>query len=256
MKPAKLNQVVEEIGYDSEDPVPEAPVPVVPVPDATVPGPSQVSVLQAFDSHFHLGRATSQILGRDQPFRIPALIRAEVGPARRLPVTVSGGICVFCDPKTYPSQFPTDAGFKSAIGFHPRHAPLLCASILSRIEELLHSPLVSALGEVGLDFTEPESTWMTQQRALQDLLEYSMPVRPLILHLRDGDNPYGVTSGLACLRIAIDSRANTTYLSTLLHGQLGHADDVVGPFPKDLPRFLRPRSSFRCSASQRPDTRS
>ncbi len=224
MKPAKLNQpaspgedsageyqVVEEIGYDSEDPVPapEAPVPVVSVPEATVPGPSQVSGLQAFDSHFHLDRATSQILGRDQPFRIPALIRAEVGPAPRLPVTVSGGICVFCDPKTYPSQFPTDAGFRSAIGFHPRHAPLLCTSILSRIEELLRSPLVLALGEVGLDFTEPESTWMTQQRALQDLLEYSMPVRPLILHLRDGDNPYGVTSGLACLRIARDCLAPT-----------------------------------------------
>ncbi len=54
--------------------------------------------LSAIDSHFHLDRATSEILGTDRPLSIPALLEATVSANPRLPVDVVGGVCVFCDP--------------------------------------------------------------------------------------------------------------------------------------------------------------
>ncbi len=116
---------------------------------------------------------------------------------------------MFCDPRTYPRIFPSDHGFKCAVGLHPREASQLTSSLMSEIEGLLRNPRVGALGETGLDYTEPDTSWGVQEHTLIQLMLLSMPIRPVILHLRDRNNQYSNASNAKCLKIATTNLAST-----------------------------------------------
>ncbi len=195
--------VIDEVGSEEEtDPVPSAEHQEITAPTASTSH-------GAVDSHFHLDRATHHIMGKDAPLCIPNLITSTDGVPPQYPVQVTGGVCVFCDPATYPDVFPSFTGFKCAVGFHPRHALRFDRATLHRILELLKSPAVAAFGEIGLDHTEPESTWQKQAEVFSSLLEYSMPARPLVLHLRGRDDLYSTECSLAALNLARVGLAST-----------------------------------------------
>ncbi len=141
-----------------------------------------------------------------------------------LPINIVGGIGVFCDPDTYPEQFPLQPGFKFAVGFHPRHAPQMTPQVRDRLELLMLTPGVAALGEIGLDHTEPECRWNIQEEVLTELLRFSMPIRPLVLHVRDTD-PYASDLYLRCLKILRANVAPTQLIH--LHSFGGTPDQVT-----------------------------
>ena len=55
----------------------------------------------------------------------------------------------------------------------------------------LHDDAVVALGEIGLDRTEPKGTWGHQEAVLKELLALARPEKPVILHVRGQDGVVG-----------------------------------------------------------------
>ena len=139
--------------------------------DETVCGLGRVIPIVT-DSHFHLDRT----LGR---LRLPAngtlrdIIQAvPVPPSEQVSVTRS--VAVYCDAKTYPSPqrlLDLEEGIAVAVGIHPRHASSLqkgrLTGALETLKPLLDHPRVRALGEVGIDRTEPVEAWSKQLMLLE-----------------------------------------------------------------------------------------
>jgi hypothetical protein len=73
-------------------------------------------VPSAFDSHFHLDRSGRVLM----VYSLKRLIGHAEGPVLEVPVQVSGGVVVFCDPATYPEVYPCAPGFGSAVGLHSK----------------------------------------------------------------------------------------------------------------------------------------
>ncbi|XP_052771164.1 putative deoxyribonuclease TATDN2 [Mya arenaria] len=71
-----------------------------------------------------------------------------------------------------------------AVGIHPKHAAKLTEKDWSAFEAALALSGVSALGEVGLDYTSQPSTWGIQHSVLHRALEYLRPDHVLVLHNR------------------------------------------------------------------------
>ncbi|XP_060553284.1 uncharacterized protein LOC132714412, partial [Ruditapes philippinarum] len=61
-------------------------------------------------------------------------------------------------------------------------------------------------GEIGLDRTEPEMSWDLQEKTMVRLLQFSMPVRPVILHMRDGTDQHAGEDQVAALQRVPDNR--------------------------------------------------
>ncbi len=230
--------VMDVVGYE-DIPSPPPPVltsPALPVsprrspirrrllPTTTSAASATTTASDAIDAHFHLDRLSRRISGRGLlPLaRLGSDLCTGVQPS--LPVTLVGGISVFCDPVTYPEQFPCASGFKCAVGFHPRHAPAFTPGIATHLEALLHAPGVAALGEIGLDHTEPECDWEKQEEVFTELLMFSMPVMPVVLHVRDRD-PYASDLYLRCLKILKANVAPTQRVH--LHSFAGTPDQVT-----------------------------
>ena len=151
---------------------------------------SMTEAVGGVDSHFHVDRLILRLMKRGQSVSIEDAPAVLVGRKPRVPLTVTGGVKVYCDPETYPGIISNAEGFKVAIGFHPRHAGKFTDESFSKMRELLRDPGVTALGEVGLDWTEPQSTWGVQREVLMRTLELSCPDRVLVIHMRD-HTPYG-----------------------------------------------------------------
>ena len=151
---------------------------------------SMTEAVGGVDSHFHVDRLIIRLMKRGQSVSIEDAPAVLVGRKPRVPLTVTGGVKVYCDPETYRGIISNAEGFKVAIGFHPRHAGKFTDESFSKMRELLRDPGVTALGEVGLDWTEPQSTWGVQREVLMRTLELSCPDRVLVIHLRD-HTPYG-----------------------------------------------------------------
>ncbi|KAL4222255.1 putative deoxyribonuclease tatdn2 [Mactra antiquata] len=83
-----------------------------------------------------------------------------------------------------------------------------------------------ALGKTGLDRTEPESTWKLQEDTMVRLLNFSMPVRPVILHMRDGVDEHAGEVSANCLQILKANAAPTQKIH--LHYFGGTVEQVVG----------------------------
>ena len=114
------------------------------------------------------------------------LIKASVGILPTIPVTVTGGVMVFCDPEYYPQPLQAHVkGFGIAVGVHPKMCYLLTDSKFKKLLKFLMFFNFKVLGEIGLDRTEPQSLWNLQEKTMVRLLQFSMPIRPVILHMRD-----------------------------------------------------------------------
>ncbi|XP_071501329.1 uncharacterized protein [Diadema antillarum] len=144
------------------------------------PGGAAKQLSQAFDSHFHLDRLESRT-GRKG---IGAIL-ATTGRPTRVPVKVVGGVLNYCDPQQYNRIFfPVDSMWKVAVGIHPKKAPNASASILDRLQALICDPRVSAISELGLDFSCPPKTFKSQEGLLDRILRMGVSGRVLVLHMR------------------------------------------------------------------------
>ena len=189
-------------------------------------GPERVVELAsrdfAIDSHFHPDR-TARKLGVSM--NIPTVVATNVGPEPKNRVELVGGVAVFCDPETYPAQFPLVPGFGCAVGFHPRHAQTFNLQVLNRMDHLLRMPNVVALGEVGLDRVHGTAEdWDAQERALVAILELCPPKTPLVLHVRDQD-PHGAEVNARCLQLVKENVAPTQKIH--LHCFTGTVEQVI-----------------------------
>ena len=144
--------------------------------------------LQAFDSHFHLDRTAKKLWeGRRDPSKVQVedILNYPLKHSPRNVVELVGGVMIFCDPEDLVSIPLTDGKWKIAVGVHPRKAVGCPEHYLTRIKALLDTnPLVKALGEIGLDRTEPEYTWSDQDGLLKKMLALSRPDKVIVLHLR------------------------------------------------------------------------
>ena len=116
------------------------------------------------------------------------IYKMEVSPRDR--VDFKGGCMVFCDPEYYPitedlQKIREHAGFRVAVGIHPKHAGQVGAAQVRRLQQLVARPDVAAIGEIGLDFTAGSLASVPQQ---EKLLEECMTVaprdKPIVLHIR------------------------------------------------------------------------
>ncbi|KAL4222256.1 hypothetical protein ACF0H5_018293 [Mactra antiquata] len=180
--------------------------------------------LDAFDSHFHADRLSRALKGHTRA-AITDLVSANVGCSPRNPVNVVGGVTIYCDPESYPVSLPCQRGFGAAIGVHPKKCHLLTTAKFQMVLDHLKSWDV-ALGKTGLDRTEPESTWKLQEDTMVRLLNFSMPVRPVILHMRDGVDEHAGEVSAKCLQILKANAAPTQKIH--LHSFGGTVEQVVG----------------------------
>lgn len=86
------------------------------------------------------------------------------------------------------------------------------------------NPLVMALGEIGLDRTEPEHTWAQQDHVFKQLLRLSRPNKVLVLHLRGPSNHHSSDVLLAALHQVQKYCAETQKIH--LHCFTGYKSDV------------------------------
>ncbi|XP_063955190.1 uncharacterized protein LOC135154056 [Lytechinus pictus] len=131
--------------------------------------------LTAFDAHYHPDRLSAH-LGH--------VTEEQLAPPR-VPVRVIGGVMNFCDPGTY-SQMPRLVGhpWHLAIGIHPSRAGTYTADDFAYLEQTLSSRRVSGISEVGLDYNLDPSTWDSQMRLLNRILELGTLGYVLIMHIR------------------------------------------------------------------------
>ena len=144
---------------------------------------------EAFDSHFHLDR-TAQRARR--PIRDIVGICASIKPDDEFQVRVTGGVTVFCDPDTYPSEEQVAEcrrhGMIVAIGLHPKTIP--SDDDWRQFGKCMGYSGVSALGEVGLDYSVPARRWSQQHVVLNRALQLLRPDLVLVLHSRSQKELY------------------------------------------------------------------
>ena len=160
--------------------------------DATDCGLDRVLPI-VIDSHFHLDRTLSRLRLLANGTLRDILQSVPVPPSEQVSVTRS--VAVYCAPKTYPCpqrllDLEEDIAF--AVVIHPRHASLpkeRLTGMLDTLKPLLDHPRVRALGEVGLDRTEPVEAWSSQLMLLERVLPLLKDGQVLVLHCRgvDGD---------------------------------------------------------------------
>ena len=153
-----------------------------------VEGSQSVSLpMLASDSHFHL-----EMLLRE--FQVSTLDKVE----RRVNCTVefSSSIGNLCFQAQWENGYNIwDDRLWFSVGFHPRLATSFETQHYSRLKELLKGSRVVGLGEVGLDYTDPEYSWGAQRvlrRTLVSLAVFHNKV--LVIHCRErayGENQVG-----------------------------------------------------------------
>ena len=77
---------------------------------------------KAFDSHFHLDRASILSKGSLQ-LAIEEYLETDISPSPEIPAEITGGVLVYCDPDTFLKVLPDTTKWKIAVGFHPKAAP-------------------------------------------------------------------------------------------------------------------------------------
>ncbi|VDI80333.1 Hypothetical predicted protein [Mytilus galloprovincialis] len=145
------------------------------------------SVLDVFDSHFHLDRASTRISGNPTAITIERWLGEQMERPPVVPVNIKGGLLIFCDPETYPETVPFDSKWKVAIGLHPKKIIYEASpQSVDRFFEYVTNSRVSAVGEVGLDssMNPGRANLDRQEQFLKEITEWIKPTMPLILHIR------------------------------------------------------------------------
>ncbi|CAC5424753.1 unnamed protein product [Mytilus coruscus] len=99
--------------------------PVIPVKrskqeHSSEPRVQKRSMLDVFDSHFHLDRASTRISGNPTAITEERLLGEQMERPPVVLVNIKGGLLIFCDPETYLETVPFDSKWKVAIGLTPR----------------------------------------------------------------------------------------------------------------------------------------
>ena len=139
--------------------------------------------LRAFDAHFHLDRYSIRRHG-DIDLSIGQLVEERLQTPIETHVQLVGGVLVYCDVDSYPTTFPEDTRWKVAVGIHLRNSPFVTDEEFQEFTALLARLELSALGEVGVDWTEPCSIWKEQDKMLRRVLDLAHPDRLIVLHIR------------------------------------------------------------------------
>lgn len=112
----------------------------------------------AFDSHFHLDRLEARVGKKGLE-----CIKAISGREPRVPVRLCGGVINYCDPKRHRDiWFPDDRRWKVAVGVHPNYALIFDEPALDVLGKLICDIKISALEEVGLDYSIAPGIWSAQ----------------------------------------------------------------------------------------------
>eukprot|EP00057_Strongylocentrotus_purpuratus_P026470 XP_011680944.1 PREDICTED: uncharacterized protein LOC105446178 [Strongylocentrotus purpuratus] len=136
---------------------------------------------RAFDSHFHLDRLEDSLRGK----KGLECVLATPGRPPRIPVHLCGGVTNYIDPGRFGDvKIPESPQFHVAVGIHPKHASKVGERDVDRVAGLVCGSGVTAIGEMGLDFSVPSDRWPAQRSLLRAQLRLVGPGRVLILHLR------------------------------------------------------------------------
>lgn len=203
---------------------------------------------RAFDSHFHLDRTAIKLFARSDVanVQVEEILQHPILSPPKFPVDLVGGVMVFCDPERQFSIPLTEGKWKVAVGVHPRKALSCTEGIIQRIKSLLDSnSLVRALGEIGLDRTEPDYTWVEQDRWFRRLLRISRPDKVIVLHLRGAADYGSVDVIVAALHYA--KKVCPPLQKFHLHCFTGYRDQVedwLDDFPNTYFGFTAKVASF------------
>ena len=165
--------------------------------------PEQPIHPEAFDSHFHLDRTLSQLrLSRNGSLE-DIVQRVPVDDRKK--ITLVGTVAIYCDPDTYPTDVKLQelpSSIMVGAGIHPRHARNRSSRIESdvrHLRRLLQHPRVIALGEVGLDHTEPIESWASQVKLLEKVFPLIEDRHVLVIHCRGMDGDCGTEAFMLLL---------------------------------------------------------
>ncbi|MBI4051775.1 MAG: TatD family hydrolase [Elusimicrobia bacterium] len=130
------------------------------------------------DTHAHLNDSQFDS-DRDQVIRkafqsgVQKIIEIADGPMEW------GNALALC--RKYPNQI------FCAWGFHPHHALEWQDNYLSDLGKNLDSPLIAAIGEIGIDYAKSQAPVHIQHRTFRKMVELSNGAgKPLVLHCRNG----------------------------------------------------------------------
>ncbi len=149
----------------------------------TMEQPTTPGELRLFDSHFHLDRLSSKLWVHWT--EIDNIVNQVTNVLPQTVGTLVGGVLVFCDQRTW-FKIPEDceSRWAIAVGIHPKNIPETRDRDIQELKMLLQRPNVSALGEVGLDYSVAPSLWQAQRERLSEVLKLAIPEKVLVLHLR------------------------------------------------------------------------
>ncbi|XP_070550123.1 putative deoxyribonuclease TATDN2 [Ptychodera flava] len=99
-------------------------------------------------------------------------------------IPLLGGVEIYCDPVTYPKDLHRSPRWKIAVGIHPKQVGSLTENRLQVFGDLVRSPQVTALGEIGLDYSVKPDKWPLQEKVFRLALPYCVREKPLILLIR------------------------------------------------------------------------
>ncbi|XP_069110327.1 uncharacterized protein [Argopecten irradians] len=231
------------------------PQPVVPAPmPGDVSAPYEVLVVEgeevqgldepevvcfppAFDAHFHLDR-TRKRLGLRDTASVHDVEVASPPVEERRRVRMTGGVAVYCDPSTYPSDEEirqvTGDGYHVAVGAHPK--ALLTSEEETAFLDRVRRPDVKGFGEIGLDLSVPSPDhWVQQDRQLRRLLQQILPHQVLVLHIRSlRDDPTALFAYNYALRLVASELLGKKDQRIQLHC-FGGSQDVVHSWLEAFP---------------------
>ncbi|KAJ8306301.1 LOW QUALITY PROTEIN: hypothetical protein KUTeg_016846 [Tegillarca granosa] len=192
--------------------------------------------LEVFDSHFHLDRVLRDCgLSRGGTVE-DVLNQVPVRPEEKC--NLIGGVQVYCDPKTYPSSRTSFGSFSWTVGGSWISSKTCrrqsIKDYLTELKVLLDCPKVVALGEIGMDHTEPTEYWHLQLNLLQEVLPLLRKNRVLVIHCRGMKGDCGTEVYMLLLHYL--RKAVSTHHPIHLHC----FTEVVGGISKDLLRIYQP----------------
>ena len=151
---------------------------------------SDDSVIQAADAHFH-----PDILVRD--FGVSCL--AEIDSKIKCTTKFCHLIGNLCFPTYWDKGFSIiDERLSYSVGYHPRLAIDFQLHHYSQLDTFLKKERVVGFGEVGLDYTNPESSWGAQRVVLRTVVPLAVAHnKVLVIHCRER-NPGEDKAGKDC----------------------------------------------------------
>ena len=192
------------------------------------------------DFHRHLDRALRRL--RLEPSTGIQEFLAVSGARPSAAGQLGGRGAGLCDPKTWPKdpeKLRLPLGFVAAVGVHPKHANTFGVCYFDQLSRLVDFPVVTALGEVGLDCSEGAKPFAVQYSTLLWVLALERPYMPLVLHVRASEDGIRETAslyrrGLGALEGSQLAAGNPP---PLCQWGLGHGQALPRLVPGDLFRF-------------------